>query len=164
MPAFHWGLIGWNRLVLVSLKGWCTWHKTWLQMMMLGPLSRVMMVRQPFCAKNMQTSHFLCAKFSPARAVLYLQLNRALLWSNRTAQRFNKILHTISVKSACFLHKMAVWPSSLYSGGPKSSSEAMFFVKCTIPLREEWGDRRAGSSKYLNVSPGGRKTPHFLLM
>ena len=31
------------------LKGWCTWHKTWLQMMMLGPLSRVMMVRQPFC-------------------------------------------------------------------------------------------------------------------
>ena len=37
----------------------------------------------------MQTSHFFCAKFSPARAVLYFQLNQALLWSNRTAQRFN---------------------------------------------------------------------------
>ena len=73
-----------------SLKGWCTWHKTWLQMMILGSLSRVMMVREPFCAKkNMQTSHFLCAKISPARVVLYLQLNQALLWSNRTAQRFN---------------------------------------------------------------------------
>ena len=71
------------------LKGWCTWHKTWLQMMILGPLSRVMMVWKPFCAKNSQTSHFLCAKFSPARAVLYFQLNRVLLWSNRTAQRFN---------------------------------------------------------------------------
>ena len=56
--------------------------------MILGPLSRVMMVRQPFCAKNMQTSHFLSAKFSPARTVLYLQPNRALLWSNRIAQRF----------------------------------------------------------------------------
>ena len=43
-------------------------------------------------------------------------------------------MHTISVKSACFLHKVAVWPSSLYSGGPKSSSEAMSCVKCTIPL------------------------------
>ena len=39
--------------------------------------------------KNMQTSHFLCAKFSPTLAVLYLQLNQALVWSNRTAQRFN---------------------------------------------------------------------------
>ena len=33
-----------------------------------------------------------------------------------------------------FLHKMAVSPSSLYSGGPTSSSEAMYYVKCTIPL------------------------------
>ena len=57
--------------------------------MMLGPLSRVMMVRQPFCAKNMQNSHFVCATFSPARAVPYFQLTWALLWSNRTAQRFN---------------------------------------------------------------------------
>ena len=40
------------------LKGWCTWHKTCLQMRILGPLSRVMMVRQPFFAKNMQNSHF----------------------------------------------------------------------------------------------------------
>ena len=32
------------------------------------------------------------------------------------------------------MHKMAVWPSSLYSGAPKSSSEAMSRVKCTIPL------------------------------
>ena len=30
---------------------------------------------------------------------------------------------------------MAFWPSLLYSGGPKSSSEAMSYVKCTIPLR-----------------------------
>ena len=51
-----------------GLKGWCAWHKTWLKMMMLGPLSRVMTVRQPFCEKNMQNSHFLCATFSlPAR-------------------------------------------------------------------------------------------------
>ena len=42
-------------------------------MMMLGPLSRVMVVRQLFCAKNMQNLHFLCAKFSPARAVPYFQ-------------------------------------------------------------------------------------------
>ena len=33
------------------------------------------------------------------------------------------------------LHKTAVWPSSLYLGGPTSSSEAMSCVKCTlIPL------------------------------
>ena len=76
-------------LISHSLKGWCTWHETWLQMMILRPLSRVMMVRQPFCAKNKQTSHFVCAKLSPARAVLYLQLYQALLWSNGTAQRFN---------------------------------------------------------------------------
>ena len=76
-------------MATVALKGWCTWHNTWLQMMILGPLSRVMMVRQPFWAKNMQTSHFLCAKFSPARPVLYLQPHRALLWSNRTAQWLN---------------------------------------------------------------------------
>ena len=54
--------------------------------MMLGPLSRVMMVRQPFCEKNMQNSNFLCATFSPARAVAYFYLTWALLWSNRTAQ------------------------------------------------------------------------------
>ena len=47
-----------------SLKGWCTWHEIWLQMMILGPLSRVMMVRQPFCAKkNMQTSRFCVQNF-----------------------------------------------------------------------------------------------------
>ena len=34
-----------------------------------------------------------------------------------------------------FLHKRAVWPSLLYSGGPKPSTEAMSFVKCTIPLK-----------------------------
>ena len=44
-------------------------------------------------------------------------------------------MHTKSVKSACFLHKMAISPSSLYSGGQKLSSEAMSCVKCTIPLR-----------------------------
>ena len=71
------------------LKGWCTWHKTWLQMMMLGLLSRVMMVWQLCCAKNMQNSHFLCATFSPARKVPYFQLTWAILWSNRTTQWFN---------------------------------------------------------------------------
>ena len=54
-----WSKIKYNKC---ALKGWCTGHNT---------------------------SHFLCAKFSPARAVLYLQLNRALLWCNRTTQRFN---------------------------------------------------------------------------
>ena len=34
------------------LKGWSTWYKTWLQMMILGHLSWVMTVRQPFCAKK----------------------------------------------------------------------------------------------------------------
>ena len=63
--------------------------QTSLQMMILGHLSRVMMVRQPFSAKNMKTLHFLCAKFSPARMVLYLQLSRALLGSNKTTQQFN---------------------------------------------------------------------------
>ena len=82
------------------LKEWCTWHKTWLQMMILGPLSRVMMVRQPFCAtkNNMQNSHFLCATFSPARAVSYYQLTWALLWLNRTAQWFNT---TAGVQKLC---------------------------------------------------------------
>ena len=156
----------------------------------------------------MQNSQFLCAIFSPACAVPYFQLTWALLWSNRTAQRFNttagvqKLCHrrcseiiapqvfrnygtarwfyrtmrchsfwtpavvlnrcavlmdhnnawfcckyrTVRaglnfankrVKSACFvfLHKIAVWPSSLYSRGPTSSSEAMCYVKGTIPLR-----------------------------
>ena len=46
----------------------------------------------------MQNSHFLCAKFSPALAVLYFQLNRVLLWSNRTAQRFNT---TAGVQKLC---------------------------------------------------------------
>ena len=63
---------------LASLNGWCTWHKTCLQMMILGPLSRRMMVRQRFLQKNMHNSHVLCAKFSPARVVLYLQLTWAL--------------------------------------------------------------------------------------
>ena len=174
---------------------------------MLGPLSRVMMIRQPFCAKNMQNLDSLCATFSTARTVPYFQLTWALLWSNRTAQRFNitagvqKLCHRMcwdtiapqvcryygtarwfyrtlrchsswtpavvlnrcavlldhnnawfsckyrtaraglnfaqkSVKSACILHKMAVWPSSLYSGGPTSLSEAMSYVKCTIPLNK----------------------------
>ena len=58
-------------------------------MMMLGPLSRVMMVRQQFGLKKIQSSHFLCATFSPARAVPYFQLTWALLWSSRTAQQFN---------------------------------------------------------------------------
>ena len=66
--------------------------------MMSGPLSRVMMVRQPFCAKNMQNSHFFCATFCPARAVQYFQLTWALLWSNRTAHRFNT---TEAVQKQC---------------------------------------------------------------
>ena len=66
--------------------------------MIMGPLSRVMMVRQPFCSKNMQNSHFMCATFSPAHAVPYFQLTWALLWSNRTAQRFNT---TAGVQKLC---------------------------------------------------------------
>ena len=49
-----------------NLKGWCTWPNKCLQMKILGPLIRVTMVRQPFCAKNMKNSNFLCGKFSPA--------------------------------------------------------------------------------------------------
>ena len=88
-------------VVNILLKGWCTWHKTWLQMMMLGPLSRVMVVRQLFCAKITQNLHFLCAKFSPARPVPYFQLTWALLWSNRTTQQFNT---TAGVQKLC--HRM----------------------------------------------------------
>ena len=87
--------------------------------MILGPLSRVMMVRQPFCAKNMQTSHFLCAKFSPARAVLYLQLNRALLWSNRTAQRFNTTAGVRNYGTAWFC-KTSVRCHSFWEEWPRS--------------------------------------------
>ena len=36
------------------------------------------------------------------------------------------------MNSAYFMH---VWPSSLTSGSPTSSSEAMSYVKCTIPLK-----------------------------
>ena len=68
--------------------------------MMLGPLSRVMMVKQPFCAKNMQNSHFLCATISHARAVPYFQLTWALEWSNQTAQQFNT---TAGVQKLCHL-------------------------------------------------------------
>ena len=46
----------------------------------------------------MQNSHFLCATFSPARAVPYFQLTWSLLWSNRTAQRFNT---TAGVEKLC---------------------------------------------------------------
>ena len=86
------------RLWCCPLKGWCTWHKTLLQMMMLGPLSRVMMVKHQFCAKNMQNSHILCATFSSACAVHFFQLTWALLWSNRTAQQFNT---TAGVQKLC---------------------------------------------------------------
>ena len=71
---------------IILLKGWCTWHKTCLQMMILGPQSRVMMVRQKFCAKKCRIHTFVCAKISPACAVLYLQLTWELLWLNRTAK------------------------------------------------------------------------------
>ena len=46
----------------------------------------------------MQNSHFLCATFSPARGVPYFQLTWSLLWSNRTAQRFNT---TAGVEKLC---------------------------------------------------------------
>ena len=46
----------------------------------------------------MQNSLFLCATFSPVRAVPYFQLNWALLWSNKTAQRFNT---TAGVQKLC---------------------------------------------------------------
>ena len=51
-----------------------------------------------FVQKNMHNSHFLCAAFSPARAVPYSLLTWALLWSNRTAQRFNT---TAGVQKLC---------------------------------------------------------------
>ena len=35
--------------------------------MTLGPLSRVMMVKPPFHAQNVENSCFLCAKFSPGQ-------------------------------------------------------------------------------------------------
>ena len=44
--------------VFVFSKGWCTWLRTCLQIMILGPLSRVMMVKQPFCAKKLSNLHF----------------------------------------------------------------------------------------------------------
>ena len=46
----------------------------------------------------MQYSHFWCETFSPARGVPYFQLTWALLWSNRTAQRFNT---TAGVQKLC---------------------------------------------------------------
>ena len=46
----------------------------------------------------MQNSHFLCATFSPARAVPYFQLTWVLLWFNRTAQWFNT---TTGVQKLC---------------------------------------------------------------
>ena len=58
---------------------WCFW----------GPWVEWWWTDSHFVQKNMKTSHFLCAKYSPAHAVQYLQLYQALLWSNRTAQRFN---------------------------------------------------------------------------
>ena len=64
----------------------------------VGPPELVMVVRQPFCAKNMQNSHFLCATFSPACAILYFLPTWALLWSNRTAQQFNT---TAGVQKLC---------------------------------------------------------------
>ena len=60
-PKQRFAVVLWSML----LKGWCPWHKTWLQMMMLGPLSKVMMVRQPFCTKNMQNSHFCVQHLVP---------------------------------------------------------------------------------------------------
>ena len=48
-----------------SLKGWCTWYKTWLQMIILGPLSRVMMVKQPFCSKKCRLHTFCVQNLVP---------------------------------------------------------------------------------------------------
>ena len=62
---------------------------------------------------------------------------------------------------------MAVWPSSLYPGGPKSSSETMSCVKCTIPL--SWAEaavRRDGgpgsSLCGVTLARDARLSPHSL--
>ena len=47
----------------------------------------------------MQNSHFLCAKFCPARAVPYFQLTWGLEWSQQTAKRFNT---TAGVQKLCY--------------------------------------------------------------
>ena len=49
------------------LKGYAGCHVTCLHIMTLGPLGRVMMVKPPFHAQNVENSCFLCAKFSPGQ-------------------------------------------------------------------------------------------------
>ena len=108
--------------------------------MILGPLSRVMTVRQPFCAKNMQTSKFLYAKFSPARAVLYLQMNRALLWSNRTAQRFNTTAGVRNYGTTRWFYK-TVWCHSF-----SHLWRCYIFVQiCWITIRTKFSTKKVWS-------------------
>ena len=49
------------------LKGYAGCHVTRLHILTLGPLSRVMVVKPPFHAQNVENSYFLCAKFSPGQ-------------------------------------------------------------------------------------------------
>ena len=64
--------------------------------------------------------------------------NAQVSWKYGTARAGLIVAHKKCEFCMFFLHKMAVSPSSLYSGGPISSSEAMSYVKCTIPLKTIW--------------------------
>ena len=66
-------------------------------------------------------------------AVLLDHINARFCCKYRTARARLNFAHK-KCEVYMFLHKMAVWPSSLYSGGIKSSSEVMSCVKCTIPV------------------------------
>ena len=57
---------------ITLLKGYAGCHVTRLHIMTFCPLSRVMMVKPPCHAQNVENSCFLCAKFSPVRPGLWL--------------------------------------------------------------------------------------------